>query len=36
MNDLLKGTGLKSVSRTPDPPDYNELSSEDKQRFDGE
>ena len=33
MNDLLKGTGVKSVCCTPDLPGYDDLCGEDKQKF---
>lgn len=33
MNDLLKGTGVNSACCTPEPPDYDALCGEDKQRF---
>jgi len=33
MNDLLKGSNSYSVSCTLEPPDYNDLCGEDKQKF---
>ena len=33
MNDMLKGTGVKSICCTPEPPDYSLLTPEEKQMF---